>query len=71
MEFTELKDKLRLHEWRLRFAFLPAKRIEMIGGCVVHSGYYFWRIVVEVNFGFSGWTAFAHFNDDVKFSGNV
>jgi len=72
VEFTELKDRIKSHKWRLRFSFFPTKRIMLIGGCVVHDGYYFWRIVIEVEVGLgSEWTAYSHFNDDVKFSGNI
>lgn len=72
MDFTELKDKVKRHKWRMRFALLPVKRIKLVDGFIEEDGYYFWRIVIEVECGLiPTWTAYAHFNDGVKFSGGV
>lgn len=72
MEFTELKDKVRMHKWRLRFAFLPVKRIKLVDGFIEEDGWYFWRIILEVECGVvPTWTAYAHFNDNVRYCGSV
>lgn len=70
MDFTEVKDRLKQHHWRMRFAFLPVRRVVLDKEYVVDGGWYWWRIVVEVKVGLlQEWTAYAHYNDNVKFEG--
>lgn len=55
------------HVWRLRFAFLPVKRVKMVRPFVEDDGYYWLRIVFEVRVGMlDTWTAYAHYNDKLQ-----
>jgi len=61
---TKLATAIRVHKWRFRFAFLPVRRVELVDGRVSEKGYYFWRVVFEIECGvIPTWTAYAHFND--------
>lgn len=69
MEFTDLKNKAEMHKWRIRFAFFPVKRIKLVDRFIEHEGYYFWRIIFEVECGLiPAWTAYSHMNDGVRYS---
>jgi len=69
MELIDLSQQMKVHKWRIRFAFLPVKRIKMVKGYIEEDGYYWLRIVFEIECGLVPiWTAYAHMNDGVRYS---
>lgn len=69
---ADLHQEMKIHNWRMRFAFTPVKRIKIVKGCIEHDGYYWWRIIFEVRVGVVPiWTAYAHMNDELKFDYSI